>query len=461
MLTNPRKRLAAEVGWFPGEEFERVSDGLSRLATEPATVRDSIQAHALSRANLLAEGLVAAASKLEAENIVAWILDLAQTHERIDPAETARLVNEERTRGGYPAITDLADIESELRERGRYFRQRITRALDELPTRSLVKVVTVVVEVATDDGDCAAPALVDDLVEAFEVQAQEFLEAEGANITKVLEQIRDAGGSADARQRLPRLVSDLEGVAKNWDSVAQPLQVSARSRGLRHDASHEIAHAIRRVAVEISNRRGLVEFSRRMNDLLREVFAEVDQLAEQAKTDAEAIENLMGNEHARAEQPSFEAFVGKGRKERLGISPDMIEWQGRRIPIEEVTALRTWVTQKLFGGLESGVGGRKAYRQDRDPAPRQGGARRSPESIVDELWFSDSQPTWGRAQKRRAISLRTRGGRRLRDPGSQRRAPSQKGIAALQMERSPGNTDSRRPANRDGWRTVQRGPARS
>ena len=296
VLTNPRKRLAAEVGWFPGEEFETVSDGLSRLATEPATVRDSIQAHALSRANLLAEGLVAAASKLEAENIVAWILELAQTHERIDPAETARLVNEERTRGGYRAIKDLKDLDSELRERGRYFRQRITRALDELPTRSLVKVVAVVVEVATDDGDCAAPALVDDLVEAFEVQAQEFLEAEGANITKVLEQIRDAGGSADARQRLPRLVSDLEGVAKNWDSVAQPLQVSARSRGLRHDASHEIAHAIRRVAVEISNRRGLVEFSRRMNDLLREVFAEVDQLAEQAKTDAEAIENLMGSE---------------------------------------------------------------------------------------------------------------------------------------------------------------------
>ncbi len=54
----------------------------------------------------------------------------------------------------------------------------------------------------------------------------------------------------------PRMASQLEEVVRNWDGVAQPIQVSAQSRGTDHNLSHRIVPRIRNLAIDLFNDHG-------------------------------------------------------------------------------------------------------------------------------------------------------------------------------------------------------------
>ncbi len=52
------------------------------------------------------------------------------------------------------------------------------------------------------------------------------------------------------------MASQLEEVVRNWDGVAQPIQVSAQSRGTDHNLSHRIVPRIRNLAIDLFNDHG-------------------------------------------------------------------------------------------------------------------------------------------------------------------------------------------------------------
>jgi len=76
---------------------------------------------------------------------------------------------------------------------------------------------------------------------------------------------------------------------KNWDTVAQPIQVSTKSRGLDHDASHRVAGLVRGLAIHMFNEHGKLDFSQQLTNMLQEVFAEVGEVAERTAEDADAL----------------------------------------------------------------------------------------------------------------------------------------------------------------------------
>ena len=163
-LTNPRKRISAEIAWLPGVAPERVYDILLLLESsvgnrlgcdKPTSVApvDSLAAtlarlpyakksnvadevleilklskedfteigeflgiHTLTpiaRANLLAARMLRLPDYTP--NVVAeWILAIAQTFETIDPSEVRAILNVERGESGFPKIIGLSDITSEI-----------------------------------------------------------------------------------------------------------------------------------------------------------------------------------------------------------------------------------------------------------------------------------------------------------------------------------------------------------
>jgi hypothetical protein len=85
------------------------------------------------------------------------------------------------------------------------------------------------------------------------------------------------------------MVKQLIQVVKNWDTVAQPIQVSTKSRGLDHDASHRVAGLVRGLAIHMFNEHGKLDFSQQLTNMLQEVFAEVGEVAERTAEDADAL----------------------------------------------------------------------------------------------------------------------------------------------------------------------------
>lgn len=365
-LTNPRKRLAAEMGWLPGLGPKRIAEALSVLEQNPVAIQEQGNLPDLARANLLADALVRSVGSMSLGDVAEWIIQLARAHDALGAEETVILLNEERAVAGFPPITDPQSTDVELQSRRQYFRQAIKAALDQLPAASLVEVVTLAVDRVTENGSIHAPILIDDLVDSFEVEAQEFLEKETKNIAALIQKVREAAEAGVGEEKVSHLIDTLGKVVKNWDTVAQPIQISARSRGLSHDLSHEVADEIRGLAVELFNEHDLLDLSKRLTALQQEVFAEVDKVVEQSEEDALALDEiaeqrtqLLEEMQARAEswrsEITYEADVGVLFKESLRISPDGVQWKGTRIPLEEIKRVRWGGTQHSVNGIPTGT----------------------------------------------------------------------------------------------------------
>ena len=191
LLTNPRKRLAAELGWLPGLGPSRANELISLLNTNPVEIRKHTSLLPLARANILSAALTRVVELLTVEEFAHWVIDISESHSNIEPEATMMVLNEERAVAGFPELTDEHAFETELNGRRQHYKRAIMDGLDRMPTVKLVEAVTLTVDLSTNYGEKHAPILVDDLVDSFEVEAQDFLEQETGNINTLVGRIRN------------------------------------------------------------------------------------------------------------------------------------------------------------------------------------------------------------------------------------------------------------------------------
>lgn len=364
-LTTPRKRLSAEVAWLPGIGPKRTGEVLSLLDSSPSDLLGIDNLSSITRANVLAAGLVRL-SDYNANDVATWIIEISRAFEKIDPDELTVIINEERVASGFSEVSDLSSVEAEIQERRRYYRQAIKLALDNLSSTELVEAVTIAVESATNGGEEHGPILIADLVDSYEVEAQGILDKEEENIRALVEKLRTAVDAERPDSTLAPVVTKLIQVVKNWDSIAQPIQVSTKSRGLDHDASLRVAGLVRGLAVHMNNEHGKLDFSQQLTNMLQEVFAEVGKVAERTAEDAAALEDLVKQraswiENAKSsaeewrKEITYEADVGAIFKDKLRISPEGIEWKRRRWDIDSITRIRWGGTRHSVNGIPTGT----------------------------------------------------------------------------------------------------------
>ena len=364
-LTNPRKRLSAEVAWLPGIGPKRAGEVLSLIESSPTDLLAVDNLSSIARANLLAAGL-AHLPDHNADDVAEWILEIAWAFEDLDPDELSVIINEERIVSGFPEVSDLSAVEAEIQERRRHYRQVIKSALDNLSPKELVEAVTVAVESATDDGEEHGPILIADLADSYEVEAQGFLDKEEGNIKALVAKLRAAVDAERSDSILAPMVNQLIQVVKNWDTVAQPIQVSTKSRGLDHDASHRVAGLVRGLAIHMFNEHGKLDFSQQLTNMLQEVFAEIGEVAERTAEDADALGEiaeqrvrLIADAKNKAEEwrreITYEADVGAIFKDKLRISPEGIEWKGRGWDLDSITRVRWGGTRHSVNGIPTGT----------------------------------------------------------------------------------------------------------
>jgi hypothetical protein len=291
ILSTPRKRLSAEIAWLPGMG-ERTEKLLSLLSDSPADLLAVDKLSSIARSNLLVAGL-ARLSEYTTDEVVRWILEIARAFEDIDAKELRVIINEERNISDFPEVSDLSDIEAEIQEQQRYYCKVVIKsALDNLSSEDLVKAVTVTVESATNNGKKHGPILIADLAEMYELEAREFLDKEEENIRILIEKLQTALKKNQPDSVLTPMVKQLIQVVKNWDTVAQPIQVNAKSLGSLHSASHRVAHSVRWAIHHIWSEHGNLDFSQKLTTMLQEVFAEVGEISELIAQDADHLHNI-------------------------------------------------------------------------------------------------------------------------------------------------------------------------
>ncbi len=172
-------------------------------------------------------------------------------------------------------------------------RDAIKTMLNRMSSTNLVEVMTLTVDSATNHGASHAPDLIDDLVDSYEVESQGFLQKEAENAMKLIQAARNAAGRGEAAVR--PLIDKLEAVARNWNKVAQPIQLSTKARGIDHTPSRDLAFSIRSMGIDLFNKHDMLIQSRRITELLNDLFSELPGVAERVKQDVEALEDIFRN----------------------------------------------------------------------------------------------------------------------------------------------------------------------
>ena len=373
-LTVPRKRLSAEIAWLPGTGLKRTNEvlryiessagkliGMDKL-TQFKNILGADRMMPIAQANLLAAGL----SRLpdySSDDVAEWIVEITDVFENIDPEAVRTTINEERIVSGFSAVTDLSAIEMEIKERRYHYRRVIMSALNNLSVKERARVVTVVVEKTTNNGQKPGLILIDDLVDSYELNVQEFLEKEEGNIEVLDEKIRAAADAKSPDSALAPMVYQLIQAVKNWDTFAQPIQINKKIQGSSHDVSYRVAGRVRKLTIDLFNKYGKLDFAQQLTNMLQEVFAEVGEVAERTAEDAKALDEIAEQrvhlieaakkrEEEWRREITYEADVGTFFfKNKLRISPEGIEWRGDRWDLDSITRIRWGGTRHSVNGV--------------------------------------------------------------------------------------------------------------
>lgn len=359
-LINPRTRLAAEMAWMPGVSPKQAAILVSALVDDPLLVRSEGGLPTLARANLMAAALELVEHDEPVASIAEFIRSFGSVVESIIAADVMRDVNEDRAISGFPEVRSVDAIEDVLVDRRKTYRSALKSLLEKMDASKQIETMTDIVSVATTGGIDHAPAILDDLVDTYEFETQATLHGEHANIAALIESARSV--AAKGEDAVAPILNRLETLVRNWDRVAQPIQLSAKSRGIVHQHSQEVAFELRSLAIDLNNEHRMLNQAGKMTELLREVFAELPDVAERLEDDAEAIMGLRLQAEENAENNkqwtrdiTFRADVGVLFKEELSISPDGVGWKGRSYGLESITRVRWGGVRRSINGIPTGT----------------------------------------------------------------------------------------------------------
>ena len=357
-LINPRSRLNAELAWLPGVSPSKAIQLAAQTARSPITTGEETGLPSLAHANLM-EAALEGMNEVDAVTMSQLIEQMATLVQRCTVDAIVRDIDEDRAIAGFPLVK-IEQVETVFADRIRSYRNSAKAALNRLPSRALVEAMTLIVDQATKGGVSQAPAFIDELVDSYEVESQHFLHQEGENVRRLINAIREAASSGG--DAINPLIDKLGQVVRNWDGVAQPIQLSAKSRGTKHPLSRDLATAIRNLTIDLCNTHNLVHESQRLTSLVQAVFAELPEIKERAEADTSALEEIVREQKQTAAELeqwgrdiTHEVEIGWLFKHTLRISPAGLEWKNHCYPLPTVTRLRWGGITQYVNGISTGT----------------------------------------------------------------------------------------------------------
>jgi hypothetical protein len=391
-LTNPRARIAAEVSWLPGVSPRMAEKLVSDLASNPLEIASLTGLPELARANLMSSALeLARSDSLTSKTMAHFMREFGEVADDIDTDAVLRDINEDRSVAGFPEVRDLGVLEDELEQQKKKYKSALKNALNNMPSALLVETMFLLVNETTGNGEQAAPPLIDDLVDSYEVETQGFLTNEEEKIDKLVKGALTAAPSG-ARSVDPFL-EKVELVVQSWSQVIRPIQVSMKSRGLEHKNSLKIGYTIRNLVLELYNTHNLLPQSQRTTALLLKFFGDMPEFKEQVQTDANTLAQFK-NEAAKSELDdrerrrliTFKAQVGLVFKDELSISPDGIRWKDRHYDLEAINGIRWGAIKKSVNGIPTGTDYTIAFGDDRGSSEVSISKEATYSQFVNCLW---------------------------------------------------------------------------
>ena len=351
VLSTPRLRLAAELGWLPGIAPERALALCQIAQNEALPMAEMRSIPGLAACNVLSTWL--ATEKQHHDDEIAVALEaLSERYDSIDTEQLYLTLNEDREAAGFPQVPSVEVVNELLHER----RQGLLRAMrDGLALVSMPDaVLAAVIRRQTQAAGSGLPPLLSDLIGQYEAgtlqhlgRLRSHIELYCSTMAEILKKNPDSDISSEFEA--------LESLIKLWEQLAKPLLLACRSRGIDEPNSVAVAQSIRGLAIDLANEKNLFDVAQRLTKLQQKYFSELALLGEQIDADAATLDNLKAQQsEAESADKAWRASITQAIEigpHVLQSSPEGISFKQKSFALADVEGVRWGIFNRYLNGI--------------------------------------------------------------------------------------------------------------
>jgi hypothetical protein len=294
-LTNPQRRIAAEVHWFldcTDEEIKEIDAAIS----DPSEDSDDLSWDRYSPLTQLNIQLALLDSRdfRNASSAKFYILGISRLYEAVDADSVIRLINEKRKEAGFPEVINRQDVETALSEMRSEIRQALSQRLQSLPQSQYTQIITLLSESYSGNQRYKGHAALEDTISEYQLFINDTLNQQGQAIIKTAKFITQGADRINVSQAVADLIADLY----SWDKLAQPLQLGALTKGSSHGESKDMLQALRNLALKLHNDYGYSSESLAITRATQEVFKELPEYTDLLSDDSKTLTRIIAEKEA-------------------------------------------------------------------------------------------------------------------------------------------------------------------
>ena len=257
ILTNPKKRIAAEVQWFVGK------------------------------------GIFAS------DSIFPWLATIDKNFSAQKPEELRKKINKARTESKLPAIEDVSEIKTELKNVRYEIRKMIQDELHIANHKVRVNFANRFAEEVLAEKSFGI--VVEDFFELYSLEMKPFLEKTANQITALLSKIK-----INAH---PKFLDELDYSIKEFCYARKPLDKFSLITGLVDlDDSESVCRDVRNAAIDLFNEKNLIDEPLRIIRMLEQNFSHLPTLGKLIREDIKFLEEAKARRPTQTFQDAMTEF---------------------------------------------------------------------------------------------------------------------------------------------------------
>ncbi|WP_390548587.1 hypothetical protein [Qipengyuania sp. MTN3-11] len=345
-LTHPRRRLEAEMAWFPGVTPNAATRAAGAVSLQEV---DELGLSGLSRANAL-EAVLAKSVQEDAVKLAALLGEIFLSDDAVNSERLLVEINEDRELAGFPAVPNIVAIDEELQRRRVERRQSVLRAMEGFSTPIMAQAMFILADAKNDQ---SFPRILHEFIDDYGLRAEPFMSSEVIRAEKLVVKARElAGNRPDA---LEPLLKAFEELLDTWHEITYPMHRSLSIRGQSYDESERMARLVRDLALYLNNEHNLISQARRLSQSLEQTFSASPTVSSIVAGDLEALESLEAQAKEDEQELAFSARIGMFGGTVLSVSSTGLTWKDEFYPIETVKGARWGAIRKSVNGVPTGT----------------------------------------------------------------------------------------------------------
>lgn len=299
VLTNPAKRLEAELQFLPGVTGAVIPRVCDAIKSNPEGIPKWSEAElsGVARSNALI-AVLPALSKTNNAGMASLIWEAARSFDQQTTEELEELINKARESAHFPAVSDLDRVSEALQEIRRGYVKAINQCLDERKTADIIDTLDRVLSYVKSGTAAVSigvfPSLLDDLMNSYEVEAQGFSEAESAAAGSLVSQIPQQSRDGAIFGVAVTLMEQLQVLVRRWKAVIGILDKFHALKGETYTPSSSLFYEIRHLALEMNNEHHCPRASKAILERILEPLAASPEEKNLVKADQKAVNEIYG-----------------------------------------------------------------------------------------------------------------------------------------------------------------------